>query len=37
MTQMNKIDKNWDLFKYKNKIRTYWTKLKENWEKIYIL
>ena len=34
---MNKIDKNWDLFEYKNKIRTYLTKVDENWDQNGIL
>ena len=34
---MNKIDENWDLFEHKTIIRTYLTKLNENWDKKGIL
>jgi len=37
MTKLNKIDKNWDLFKQKNNIRTKMTKLNENWDQKSIL
>jgi len=37
MTQLNKIHKNWDMFEYKTKIRTYLTKLDENWNQKIIL
>jgi len=37
MTKLNKIDKNLDLFEYKNKIRTYLTKLDKNWDQESIL
>jgi len=30
VTKLNKIDKNWDLFEYKNKIMTDLTKFHEN-------
>jgi len=30
MTQLNKIDENWDLFEHNTKIRTYLTKLDKN-------
>jgi len=35
MTQLNKIDENWDLFEHKTKIKTYLKKLDENWDKKY--
>ena len=34
---MNKIDKNWDLFEHKTKIRTCFKKLDENWDQKGIL
>jgi len=34
---LNKINKNWDLFEYKTKIRTYLKKLDENWDQKGIL
>jgi len=34
---LNKIDKNYDLFEHKNKIRTDLTKLDENWDQKGIL
>jgi len=37
MTQLNKINKNWDLFEHKTKIRTYLKKLNENWDQKGIL
>jgi len=37
MTQLNKIDENWDLFEYKTKIRTYLKKFDENWDQKDIL
>ena len=33
ITQLNKINKNRNLFEHKTKIRTYFTRLEENWEK----
>jgi len=37
MTQLNKIDENWDLFEHETKIRTYLKKLDENWDQNGIL
>jgi len=34
---LNKVDENYDIFEYKNKIRTYLTKLDENLDKKDIL
>jgi len=34
---LNKIDKNWDLFDHKTKIRTYLIKLDKNWDQKCIL
>jgi len=34
---LNKIDKNWDLFEHKTKIRTYLKNLNENWDQKCIL
>jgi len=34
---LNKIDKNWDLFEHKTKIRTCFKKLDENWDQKGIL
>jgi len=36
-TQLNKIDKIWDLFEHKTKIRTYLKKFDENWDQKDIL
>jgi len=37
MSQLNKIDENWDLFEHKTKIMTYLKKLDENWDQKGIL
>jgi len=34
---LNKIDENWNLFEHKTKIRTYLTKVDENWAQRGIL
>jgi len=35
MTNLNKIDKNCDVFEHKNKIKTDLTKFDENWDKFF--
>jgi len=37
MTQLHKIDENYNLFEHKTKIRTYLIKLDENWDQKIIL
>jgi len=37
MTQLNKIEENWDIFEHKTKIRTYLKKFDENWDQKGIL